>query len=130
MRLFRSMQEDASGLPVTGPGGRMLGVRPGTSASPDVLAVNPTDSVCPGDGGMSVAPDDPGGLPRHRRPASLGGIGRDPVWYIEEDDLAPDLEFRQDSAVHGVIEPSRPMTLQEFQDALAGTRQQWKLHVR
>src|SRR5438132_2726767 len=108
MRFFRSMKEDANGLPAIGAGGRMLGVRPGTSTSPDVLAVKPTDLVSPGDGGMSVAPDDPAGLPRHRRPTSLGGIGRDPVWYIEKDDLAPDLEFRQDSAVHGVIEPSRP----------------------
>jgi hypothetical protein len=92
--------------------------------------VNQTDLLLPGQGGMSVAPNDPADLPRHRRPASLGGIGRDPVWYIEADDLGPDLVFRQDRPSHGLIEPKRAMTLDEFQAALARSRQFWKLHCR
>jgi hypothetical protein len=31
---------------------------------------------------LSVAPHDPGALPFHRKPVSLGGKGRHPVWYM------------------------------------------------
>lgn len=130
MRLYRSMKEAQDGLPAVGASGRLLGVRPGNAATPDVLAVNPSDLVLPGHGGMSVAPDDPLNLQRHRRPASLGGIGRDPVWYIEADELGPDLEFRQEGSGHGLIEPKQAMTLDEFQGALAGSRPRWKLYCR
>src|SRR5262245_59862105 len=121
MRLFRTMREEADGLPSVGPGARLLGIRPGDAPDPDVLAVDPTDSTGPTEGGLSMAPDDPLYLPRQRRPASLGGLGRDPVWYIEKNDLGPDLQFRQDKPTHGLIEPRRSMTLQEFQNALAQT---------
>src|SRR5436190_894128 len=107
MTLYRSMMEAADGLPVIGPGGRLLGVRPGSSPSPDVLAIDDGDLVFPGGGGMSVAPTDPLALPKHRRPASLGGVGIDPVWAIEVDDLGPDIQFRQARSTHGVIEPSK-----------------------
>jgi hypothetical protein len=90
MRLFRSMKEDADGMPAIGP---MLGVRPGNAAIPDVLAIHGTDVVLPDQGGMSVAPDDPMHLLKHRRPPSLGGIGQDPVWYIDSNDLGADLIF-------------------------------------
>jgi hypothetical protein len=98
--------------------------------NPDVPAVDDQDVVNPGDGGMSVAPNDPKGLPRHRRPASLGGLGQDPVWWIDTDDLGPDLQVRPDSPTHGVIEPKQPMALQDFQGALARTRNHWRLHCR
>jgi hypothetical protein len=130
MRLYRSMKEARDGYPVVGPGGRLLGVRPGNDPTPDVLAVAPNDTLLPGQGGMSVAPDDPLHLPSHRRPASLGGAGRDPVWYIESDDLGPDLAFRQDRPGHGLIEPKHLLTLQAFGNALAATRHGWKLQCR
>jgi len=130
MKLFRSMKEDSNGLPAVGPSGRMLGVRPGNSPMPDVFAIQPTDKVLPGQGGMSVAPDDPRHLLRHRRPPRLGGIGPDPVWYIETGDLGAEWQIRQDSPKHGIIEPVRPMTLQEYEDALATTRPHWKLYCR
>ncbi len=130
MRLFRSMKEASDGLPTVGPSGRMLGVRPGTTPTPDVLAVQATDLVMPDQGGMSVAPDDAMHLLKHRRPSSLGGTGQDPVWYIEGSELGPDLRFRQDRRTHGVIEPAQPMTLQEYQVALAGTRSRWQLYCR
>src|SRR5438128_11583542 len=79
MKLFRAMIEDIDGLPKIGPGGRLLGVRPGNSPSPDVTAMNPHDPVLPGQGGMSVAPDDPANLTRHRKPKTLAGISSDPV---------------------------------------------------
>jgi hypothetical protein len=130
MRLYRSMKEAADNYPEVGSSGRRLGVRRGNDPTPDVLAVQPTDTVTPGQGGMSVAPADPLHLQRHRRPASLGGTGRDPVWYIESEDLGPDLDLRLDKPGHGLIEPQRPLTLQEFQDALANTRPRWKLCCR
>src|SRR4051812_35516498 len=102
MKLFRSMVEGQDGSPEVGPSARKLGVRPGNAPTPDVLAADPQDIIAPGQGGMSAAPDDPLWLARHRRPASLGGLGQDPVWYIETDDLGPDLRFHQDSATHGV----------------------------
>src|SRR5437667_11295024 len=130
MRLYRSMKEARDGSPVVGSSSRVLGVRPGSAPTPDVLAASPLDTVRPGEGGMSAVPDDPWHLPRHLRPSSLGGTGRDPVWYIETEDLGPDLAFRQDRPNHGLIEPQRDLTLQEFQDALARTRSAWKLHCR
>lgn len=132
MLLFRAMKGGSDGLPEIGPNARMLGVRPagGTTTNPDVLATNPNDIVYPGRGGMSVVPQDPAYLPRHRRPASLGGIGIDPVWKIGSDDLGPNLQFRQDSATHGFVEPKRPMTLQEYQDALAKTQGKWQLYYK
>src|SRR5947209_20619870 len=41
MRLYRSMREAPDGFPEAGPGGRLLGVRPGSDPTPDVLAVDP-----------------------------------------------------------------------------------------
>jgi hypothetical protein len=130
MLLYRSMREEADGFPAVGPSGRLLGIRSGDAPTPDVTAVSPTDPVGPGDGGLSVAPGDPTLLLRHRRPSSLGGTGRDPVWCIEVDDLGPDLRFRQDRPAHGLIEAGRPMTLQMLRDALAATRSRWRLHTR
>src|SRR5438445_7951816 len=130
MRFFRSMLEASDSHPLVGASGRMLGVRPGTSPTPDVFASAPSDLVLPGQGGMSVAPSDPTHLPRHRRPASLGGTGGDPVWYIEEEDLGLELQIRQDRPTHAFIEPKRPLTLQEYLNALAGTRLHWKLYSR
>jgi hypothetical protein len=77
---------------------------------------------------MSVAPDDPLHLARNRRPANLGGVGPDPVWWIEADALGPDLVVRIDQPTHGLVEPARDMTLRQFQDALAATRLCWSLY--
>lgn len=129
MKLYRAMKEAADGLPIVSPF-RGLGIRPGTMRKADVKAINPSDVVVPGAGGMSVVPQDPGHLPIHRKPLSLGGTGRDPVWYIEASDLAPDLRFRQDKPTHGLVEVDQPMTLQEFQDAVARTRIRWVLYCR
>jgi len=44
-----------------------------------------------GGGGMSVAPDCPGHLSEHRRPAEHGGTGKDPVWELDVADLGSPL---------------------------------------
>jgi hypothetical protein len=49
---------------------------------------------------------------------------------MESEDLGPDLDFRQDRSDHALIEPKRALTLQEFEDALAGTRRCWLLYCR
>ncbi|MDB5309351.1 MAG: hypothetical protein JWO38_3553 [Gemmataceae bacterium] len=78
---------------------------------------------------MSTAPTDPMNLPPFRRPAVLGGRGKDPVWVIDTDDLDPNLQFRQDSPTHGLIEPAGPMTLEEYEQALAATAAKWVRHT-
>jgi hypothetical protein len=69
-------------------------------------------------------------LTRHRRPASLGGIGQDPVWVLEVDDLEPLLRFRQDNPTHGLIEPKAPMAFQDYLNALATLQARWRLYCR
>ncbi len=78
---------------------------------------------------MSEAPNDPANLPPLRRPPSLGGTGKDPIWEIDTADLGPNLQARQDGKTHVLIEPAHPMTLAEFEDALAATRSKWVRHT-
>ena len=122
--LFRGMKEDANGMPEIGEISRGLGVRPGF----DVRAKDLGDLVGSGQGGMSVSPDDPQSLPYFRRPPALGGTSKDPVWRITVADLGPDLQYRPDPthAGHGFVEPSRSMTLAEYQQALAQTQRHWQ----
>jgi hypothetical protein len=123
-RLFRAMKENAQGYPEIGASARTLGVRPGF----DVPAHNPSDLVQPGQGGLSVSPDNPMNLPYHRRPPDFQGVGKDPAWVITSADLGPNLSYRPDPAQpgHGFVEPVRPMTFHEYQDALAQTQGRWR----
>ena len=122
--LFRGMREDANGMPEICESSRGLGIRPGF----DVLAIHPSDLVGPGQGGMSVSPDDPRSFPYFRRPSALGGTSKDPVWRILETDLGTDLQYRPDPARpgHGFVEPNWSMTLAEYQRVLAQTQRQWQ----
>jgi hypothetical protein len=124
VRLFRGMKEGAGGLAELGESSRGLGVRPGI----DVPARAPSDIVRPGDGGLSVSPEDPLNLPYIRRPPEFQGTGRDPVWTITDAELGPDLGYRPDpdSPTHGFVEVARPMTLAEYQLALARVQSSWK----
>ena len=78
---------------------------------------------------MSAAPDAPENLPPLRRPPALGGKGKDPVREIDGDDLGPELQFRQDSRTHALIEPARPVTLAEYEQALMATWAKWVRHT-
>ena len=130
MKLYRSMMPDIDGLPLIGQSARRLGVRAlDQQPNNDVVASIASDVINPDDGGMSVAPDDPAMLPPLRRPQLLGGRGKDPVWEFDTDDLGMELQYRQDGPTHGLIEPARPMTLAEFEKALAATRAKWKRHT-
>jgi hypothetical protein len=122
--LFRAMKETGIGLPEVGSSARALGVRPGL----DVPSIKSDDLVLPSQGGMSVSPDEPGNLPYFRRPPLFQGVGRDPVWCIEESELGPDLVYRPDPSQigHGFVEPAHSMTLDAFQRALALTQSHWR----
>jgi len=125
--LYRGMTE-ASGTPQIGAAARTLGARPGPGRGTDI-PVDPQGMVHPGTGGMSVAPDSAMNLPRHRRPPEFEGTGRDPVWSIQEKDLGPDLRYVPDPGprpTHGVIEPSRSMPIDDYQQALGNTAERWK----
>jgi hypothetical protein len=114
------MRKSTIHQPDIGPGARTLGVRPDV----DIPVVK--GMVMPATGGLSVAPDTPNHLPSHRRPAAFGGTGKDPIWSLDLDRLERDLTFRQDQSKHGVIEPARPMSITEFQQALADTASKWE----
>jgi hypothetical protein len=127
-RLYRSMKEARDRKPDVGRSARTLGVRPGI----DIL-VEPDGTVVGGAGGMSVAPDSAANLPSHRRPPEHGGTGKDPVWEIGTADLGEALVYHEDPVqpgVHGFVEPSRRMTLEEYERALAATREAWAPTMR
>jgi hypothetical protein len=99
-------------------------VRPGV----DVVALSERDQVVLEDSGLSCAPDDPWLLPPHRRPESLGGTSKHPVWSIQRNALPPHrLASRADSARHESILPLEPTTLGEFEVALRGTASDWRI---
>lgn len=56
----------------------------------------------------------------------FGGSGKDPIWYIPIASLGDDLQFRQNSAAHGLIEPARTMLIGELETALGATKPEWK----
>jgi hypothetical protein len=120
------MTPDADGLPQVGRSARQLGVRPlDRLPHNDVSAASGEDIVNRGEG-MSAAPNAPAYLGKNRRPPQLnGGTGKDPVWEIDTEDLGLHLEFVQDKPTHGVVTARAPMTLAEFEQALAATRARW-----
>lgn len=117
--IYRAMREDPAGGPVIGPTARTLGVR----SQVDIPVA--AGQVQPNTGGMSVALDRPENLHPLRRPPRYGGSGKDPVWRLHTDQLGSDLQFREDSATHGLIEPARAMSLDDFQRHLADTKPLW-----
>lgn len=116
--VYRGMTENDGGTQV-GDTARTLGVRPGVD-----IPVDADGMLHPNSGGVSVSPS-PNDLPSHRRPPSFGGTGKDPVWSIDINNLGPDLKFVPDSPGHGTIQPSRSMTLEEYQKALFETFGKW-----
>jgi hypothetical protein len=65
-------------------------------------------------------------LPAFRRPSALGGMGRDPLWQIEDNKISDDLEAVQDSATHVSIMPRFTMLLEKYETALANTQNDWE----
>jgi hypothetical protein len=123
VRVLRAMKPNEDGLPKPGWSARTLGAR----CNIDV-PVNEDGFVEPETGGMSVSPPPPENLPYIRRPPEYGGAGKDPVWEVDTDELPEELGYRPDPErpdEHGLIEPSRRMTFEEYQRAIHGTRVLW-----
>lgn len=119
--------EEAIDGPAIGATARTLGARPDVD-----IPLTPEGLVRPGLGGMSVSPDSPMNLPRHRRPPEWNGTGKDLIWSITTDLLGNDLSYRPDpeDPTHGFVEPARPMLFNEYQGYLFESARSWRLHRR
>jgi hypothetical protein len=112
VELFRGMREDVDGWPLVAESAPGLGARNPVDIEPDGDGL-----VGPGVGGVSVSPDSPEKLPRHRRPPSWGGTGLDDVWAISVSEHGEKLIFSPDPdqpETHGFIEPGEMMTLADY----------------
>jgi hypothetical protein len=65
-------------------------------------------------------------LPDFRRPTAFGGLGRDPLWQIDDTQITGDLEAVQDSETHVSIMPRVTMLLERYEAALSATQNNWE----
>jgi hypothetical protein len=139
-KVYRAMRE-AEGKPALGP--RDLGVRTPPDSNADI-SPDAAGMVSPGTGGMSVSPSIVD-LPLHRipkrlrpllQPHGLDATGKDDlhVWSMGEGTfvdgpVAGELMLRLDprKSSHGFVEPDRVMALNDYEDALKVTRDQWRV---
>jgi len=98
------MKAAADGFPEVGRSSRKLGVRI-DGPTPDIPVRSDRD-VEPETGGMSVTLDSAANLPIARRPRSLGGFGRDPVFSLLAMALPLSLHCRTELYPHALVEPS------------------------
>jgi len=114
-----------------------LGVRLGHPGAKDVdIPSNEAGQVLPRTGGMSVVPAWRH-LPYFRIPSRLQdrcakatGSNNLHCWRwgdgdFNDQEVSNDLSLRVDSANHGLIEPSRAMSVIAYAAALASTRSNW-----
>ena len=66
------------------------------------------------------------GLPIFRKPPAFGGMGKDPLWQIDDSKIVGDIEAVQDSPTHVSIMPRTTMLLEKYETALANTHQDWE----
>ncbi|MEW6493288.1 MAG: hypothetical protein AB1589_12400 [Cyanobacteriota bacterium] len=66
------------------------------------------------------------GLPIFRKPPAFGGMGKDPLWQIDDSKIVGDIEAVQDSPTHVSIMPRTTMLLEKYETALANTREDWE----
>ncbi|MGF1575710.1 MAG: hypothetical protein ACFCU9_07175 [Cyanophyceae cyanobacterium] len=104
---YRGMAEE-NGQPKVGCSARLLGVRLGLDIDTEEI---PRGWL-----------DDQG----YFRPAAFGGMGRDPLWQIEDSKITGDLEAVQDSATHVSLMPRVTMLLEKYEMALANTQNDWE----
>lgn len=140
---YRGMASE-DGKPKIGRSARLLGVRPtidiNTEQMPigfldqqgyllpesqrklhgDIVAVAIRDTK-----GMSVSLSIEG-LPTFRKPARFGGMGKDPLWQIDDSMINGELEAVQDSPTHVSIMPRVTMVLEKYETALANTQKYWE----
>jgi hypothetical protein len=56
----------------------------------------------------------------------FGGMGKDPLWQIDDSIITGDLEAVQDSPTHFSIMPRVTMALEKYEAALENTQQYWQ----
>lgn len=140
---YRGMA-DKDGKPMLGRSARLLGIRPGV----DIDVAQKSRGLLDAQGylRLKTEQDNSGievkiavrntkglsvslsieGLPSFRKPAAFGGVGKDPLWQIDDSHIAGDLEAVQDSATHVSILPSVTMLLARYEAAIAGTQAHWE----
>jgi len=140
---YRGMAEQ-SGKPKIGRSARLLGVRPTIDINIEQMPIGCLDeqgyllpetqrklygdlvAVAVRDNkGMSVSLSIEG-LPTFRKPAKFGGMGKDPLWQIDDSIITGDLEAVQDSPTHFSIMPRVTMALEKYEAALENTQQYWQ----
>lgn len=140
---YRGMAEQ-SGKPKIGRSARLLGVRPTIDINIEQMPIGCLDeqgyllpepqrklhddlvAVAVRDNkGMSVSLSIEG-LPAFRKPSQFGGMGKDPLWQIDDSIITGDLEAVQDSPTHVSIMPRVTMALEKYEAALANTQQYWQ----
>ena len=140
---YRGMAEQ-HGKPKIGRSARLLGVRPNIDINIEQMPIGWLDEqsyLLPepqrklrGDlvavairdtKGMSVSLSIEG-LPAFRKPTKFGGIGKDPLWQIDDSIITGDLQAVQDSPTHVSIMPRVTMTLEKYEAALASTQKYWE----
>ena len=140
---YRGMAEE-NGKPKMGPNARLLGVRPNIDIDveqvpkdwldeqgyllPETERKSSEESVTVAirnTKGMSVSLSIEG-LPPFRKPPKFDGIGKDPLWQIDDSKIVGDIEAVQDSPTHVSILPSATMLLEKYEAALAQTQNEWE----
>jgi hypothetical protein len=140
---YRGMAEH-NGKPKTGRSARLLGVRPTIDISIDQMPIGCLDEhgyllpesqrkfegeivavAIRDEKGMSVSLSIEG-LSEFRKPPRFGGIGKDPLWQIDDSIITGDLQAVQDSPTHVSIMPRVTMCLEKYEEALANTQKYWE----
>lgn len=140
---YRGMAEQ-NGKPKVGRSARLLGVRPSIDIDVEQMPRNWLDEngylrseidLNSTDESVAVAIRNTKGmstalsiesLPAFRRPDKFGGIGKDPLWEIEDTKITGDLAAVQDSPTHVSIVPRTTMLLEKYETALANTQNYWE----
>jgi hypothetical protein len=127
------MAAEDGGPEIDGPGknpARTIGVR--TSGRRADIEPDEDGMVHPSERGMSASPPPPTNLAEHRRPRRYGGTSNDPLWELETEDLPPELVYTpdpKDPTGHGLIGPSKRMSMDDYLAALYGSRDLWRIYT-
>ncbi len=143
-KLYYRGMADENGKPKIGRSARLLGIRPGIDIDIEEMDIGFLDDqgyllaelerefrgeivtvAVRNTKGMSVSVSIES-LPAFRRPAKFGGIGKDPIWQIDDKNIRGDLQAVQDSPTHVSILPRVTMSLERYETALANTQNDWE----
>jgi hypothetical protein len=143
-KLYYRGMADQNGKPKIGRSARLLGIRPGIDINVEQIPLGYLDNLgyllrelereeqgelvtvaIRDTKGMSVSLSIEG-LPAFRKPAKFGGMGKDPLWQIDDSMITGDLQAIQDSSTHVSILPIKSMSLERYELALANTQNYWE----